>query len=277
MSDLTPLMDRVERRLSACSSVLSYSSRLQIINLVITPITTYAMCTLKLPFGVIENIDRARKQCLWRGNNHTNRGGNLVAWHIVQKPKDKGGLGVINLRLQNDTLLLKQLHKFYRKDNLSWCNLIWSKYYQGKVPHAAREVGSFWWKDVLRLSNIYKGIARCNIGNGSTVTFWEDLWCDEILANKHPRLFSFALDKSISVQQIMQTDDLALLFHLPLSEQAMQELVSLQQEIQLVEFDENNKYTWSFLWGNNQYTSRRFYKLAFKHLAVPRTFSWIWK
>jgi len=59
--DLTPMMDRVERRLSACSTWLSYSGRLEMVNSTITPITTYAMCTIKLPKGVIDNIDRARK------------------------------------------------------------------------------------------------------------------------------------------------------------------------------------------------------------------------
>ena len=77
------------------------------VNSVITPTVTYAMCSMNLPVGVIENIDRSRKQCLWRGNNATKKGGNLAAWSLVQKPKDKGGLGVINLRLQNDALLLK--------------------------------------------------------------------------------------------------------------------------------------------------------------------------
>lgn len=49
IEDLTPLMDRVERKLSACSTWLSYSGRLEMINSAITPITTYAMCTIKLP------------------------------------------------------------------------------------------------------------------------------------------------------------------------------------------------------------------------------------
>jgi hypothetical protein len=61
MEDLTPMMDRVECMLSACSTWLSYTSRLQMINSAITPITTHAICTLKLPKGVTENIDRARK------------------------------------------------------------------------------------------------------------------------------------------------------------------------------------------------------------------------
>jgi hypothetical protein len=40
---------------------------------------------------------------------------NLVAWDLVRRPKSKGGLGVVNLAVQNNALLLKQLDKFYRK------------------------------------------------------------------------------------------------------------------------------------------------------------------
>jgi hypothetical protein len=57
MEDLTPLMDIVERRLTGCSTWLSYSGRLQMLSSAITHITTYALCTIKLPIGVIENID----------------------------------------------------------------------------------------------------------------------------------------------------------------------------------------------------------------------------
>ena len=64
IEDLTPIMDRVERRLSACSTWLSYSGRLQMVNSAITPIVTYTLCTIKVPKGFIDNIDRARKQCL---------------------------------------------------------------------------------------------------------------------------------------------------------------------------------------------------------------------
>jgi len=174
--DLTSIMDRVERRLSACSSLLSYSGHLEMIKSAITPITIYASCVIKLPKGVIDNIDRARKQCVWRDNSNQQRGGNLVAWPVVTTPKDKGGLGVLNLRLQNDALLLKHLDKFYNRRDIPWVQLIWWKYYQEKVPHAAREIGSFWWKDILRLSNLFQRIARCTIGDGSTVLFWDDIW-----------------------------------------------------------------------------------------------------
>lgn len=69
------------------------------INSAITPIVTYTLCTIKVPKGFIKNIDRAHKQCLWRGSDDTARGGNLVAWPTVMQLKEKGGLGIINLRL----------------------------------------------------------------------------------------------------------------------------------------------------------------------------------
>lgn len=165
IEDLSPIMNKVERRLSAYSTWLSYSGRLQMVNSTITPIVTYTLCTIKVLKGFIENIDRARKQCLWRGSDDMAKGGNLVAWQAVQRPKDKGGLGVLNLRLQNDALLIKQLHKFYNTVDVPWVNLIWSKYYTDRAPHCSRESGSFWWRDVLWLSTIYLGIAWCsNLG-----------------------------------------------------------------------------------------------------------------
>jgi hypothetical protein len=106
------------------------------INSAITQITTYAMCMIKLPKGVIDNVDRARKQCLWCGNDNEKKGGNLVAREIVQQPKDKGGIGIINLHLHNDALLMKHLSKFYNKENIPWVRLIENRYYTNQVPHA---------------------------------------------------------------------------------------------------------------------------------------------
>jgi len=144
---------------------------------------------------------------------------------MVLKPKVKGGLGVQNLRLQNDALLLKQLTKFYNKKDIPWVQQVWFKYYpNGKVPHATREIGSFWWKDLLRLLVLFRGIARCHIGDGSTVLFWDDLWSSEVFSLKYPLLYRSARDHHLSVKSVMNTVDLNTLFSLPLSEQAYVQL-----------------------------------------------------
>jgi hypothetical protein len=225
---------------------------------------------------MIDNIDRARKQCLWRGNDPEKKGGNLVAWEIVQQPKDKGGLGVLNLRLQNDALLLKQSNKFYNKVDTPWVQLVWSKYYESKVPHAAREMGFFGWKDILRLNTIYRGIATCTVGNGSTVCFWDDLWTDFVLSIKYPRLVSFARKVDVSVLEVMQADDLDSLFILPLSAEALHELDNLQAQLQTMPYDDENVDSWVPVWGS-KYSSRRFYREAFSQVDAHPVFRVMWK
>ena len=59
-------------------------------------------------------------------------------------PKGNGGLGVIDLKVQNQALLMKFLHKFLNKEDIPWVLLIWHTYYSsGKIPYSMREKGSF--------------------------------------------------------------------------------------------------------------------------------------
>jgi hypothetical protein len=97
---------------------------------------------------------------------------------------------------------MKHLDQFYNKD-IPWVNLIWDTYYQnGEVPHATKDKGSFWWKDVLKLCEIFRGIATCKDGNGTTVLFWSDIWNNHLLQNKFSQLFSFAKNRK-SVAQFL--------------------------------------------------------------------------
>jgi hypothetical protein len=120
IDDYMPLMDRAEKRLTSISSFLTQAGRLQLVNSVLSSLPTYAMCSLKIPIAVLDFIDRARRHCLWRGSEVNAKGKSLVAWPKVTKPKDKGGLGVIDLRSQNDALLLKHLDKFYNRKDIHW-------------------------------------------------------------------------------------------------------------------------------------------------------------
>jgi hypothetical protein len=71
----------------------------------------------KLPKAVIKQIDKFRKNCLWRGTNLNGGSRPKAAWEMVCTSKEEGGLGIINLELQNQALLMKNLDKFFnRKD-----------------------------------------------------------------------------------------------------------------------------------------------------------------
>jgi len=129
VKDFAPLVCTIERNLSASSMYLNYAGRLQLINSVISSIPTYYICILKLPKKAIESIDKFRKNYLWRGSDINAKGYNLAAWEMVMVPKSKDGLGIKNLGLQNNALLLKHLHKFYNKVQVPWVQLIWNAHY----------------------------------------------------------------------------------------------------------------------------------------------------
>ena len=115
------------------------------------------------------------------------------------------------------------------------------------------------------------------MGSGSTVLLWEDLWCPVILAQAFPSLFHFAANANASVNDVINAPDLVTIFNLPLSEQAHEEFLAMQNLISQIPYNENLKDGWVFHWGNGSYSSQKVYELAFEGLEVPRTIQWIWK
>jgi hypothetical protein len=79
----------------------------------------------------------------------------LASWEMMCRPKAKGGLGIISLKIQNKGLLLKHLHNFYNNADLPWVKLVINAYYYDEVPHVVTIYGSFWWRNIMNfLSSI---------------------------------------------------------------------------------------------------------------------------
>jgi hypothetical protein len=55
--------------------------------------------------------------------------------------------------------------------------------------------GTFWWRSILRLLNIFEVIAQVQLGTRDTILFWEDLWNGRVLRISFSEIFSFAKDK----------------------------------------------------------------------------------
>ena len=131
---------------------------------------------------------------------------------------------MINIWIHNEALLLKFLHKFFNKQDIPWVNFVWDNLYVGKIPHAVDSIGSFWWKDILKLTPIFRGITRVQVVDGESTLFWKDLWKEEILQVSHPRAFSYAIHEDWSVAEAMGHTELHETFHLPVSPQALEEI-----------------------------------------------------
>jgi hypothetical protein len=110
-----------------------------------------------------------------------------------------------------------------------------------------------------------------------TVLLWEDVWNGHYLSNELPRLFSFAKDKKVSIAQFLANPEVQHNFYTPLSQQALYELNQLEHMMDQAQQSQLDRDVWGYIWGNNQYSSSRFYSLSFKYIEAPVPFNWIWK
>jgi hypothetical protein len=150
--------------LVSTSVYLSIAGRLELVNAVFTALPTFAMSSFLLLLKiVVKQIDKFRKHCLWRGPDLQSKKPNKATWQMVNVPKEKGGLGVLNLQTQNQSLLLKNPHKFFNKVDTPWVHLIWNCYYS--------MVNCLWWKTekdhsggVTLLSSLIFQRSSCSFG-----------------------------------------------------------------------------------------------------------------
>jgi hypothetical protein len=182
IQDFLPIVEGVERRLISTSIFLSQGARLQLITPTLSSIPIYFLLSLKLPPGMNIQLEIIIRPCLWRDKYGPKQ--SRASWEMVCKPRDKGGLGIVNFSKKNDSLLLKHLDKFYKKTEVPWVQIIWFSYYTSNVPHAERLCGSFWWRDIFKLVEGFREVTQITPGSGETFLFWCDNW--QILDSYEP-------------------------------------------------------------------------------------------
>jgi hypothetical protein len=72
-------------------------------------------------------MDRSRARFFWEGVGDK-RKYHMVDWATVCKPKKLGGLGVLNTKSMNITLMVKWIWKIYQGVEGLWVDLIRAKY-----------------------------------------------------------------------------------------------------------------------------------------------------
>jgi len=117
-----------------------------------------------------------------------------VKWTKISKPKDKGGLGIKNLRRMNISLLCKWWWKVENGEGI-WQDIIRKKYLKNGSLHILRKnhKNSAVWNDLLRVKALYLKGRSMIIGNGKNTSFWHDRWCGLVsLADKFPVFLKLA-------------------------------------------------------------------------------------
>jgi hypothetical protein len=135
---------------------------------------------------------------------------------------------VLNLFVQNDCLLTNHLHKIYNHANLPCVKLAWELYYPYALPPARPREIFFWWRDFLKVLPKFKHLVIYNCVQENSILLWKDIWTDVPLQDTWPRLLSVAKNGFISLKYALAAPDISVLFHLPVSKEAMVQLTLFQ-------------------------------------------------
>ncbi|WMV30346.1 hypothetical protein MTR67_023731 [Solanum verrucosum] len=103
----------LEKLVNQKSKYLSLGGRVTLINSVLDAMPTYMMSVFPMPANVIDRMDAIRRNFSWQGNYDPNEHKyHLLKWDEVIQSKKVGALGIRNLKLQNQSLLMKWLWRF---------------------------------------------------------------------------------------------------------------------------------------------------------------------
>lgn len=114
---------------------------------VLSAIPVYYMSVFKMPQWVLDEIDKIRLNFLWYGVQHDRKKIHLANWPLVCTPKNKGGLGVIDLKAFNLTLLTKWQWQWFQLEPRMWKSIFNYLYGEGSATDVS---DSFFFSQHLR-------------------------------------------------------------------------------------------------------------------------------
>jgi hypothetical protein len=82
------------------------------------------------------------------------------------------------------------------------------------------------------------------------------------MTHKFPHLLSFAKNTDLTVSQVLETEFLEDLFHLPLSQLAFSKFEDLEVlcEDIMPSSQQGDIDSWSYIWGSKEFTTKQAYK-----------------
>ncbi|KAL7602873.1 hypothetical protein Lser_V15G17522 [Lactuca serriola] len=208
------IVDRFNSKLSTWKAkTLSFGGRFTLINSVLGNIPTYYLSLFKAPCGVINSLEKIRRQFLW-GSNTDKQKINWVSWDKVIAPKKMGGLGVGSLQALNLALMAKWWWR-HKLDNTSlWSQVITSIHNLSDKPanHLSKKIIVGVWNNIAgaKLDIEKKGvpfniIIQKSVSSGTDTLFWQDEWIHGgKLKDRFPGLYLIESKKRCKVAERIQ-------------------------------------------------------------------------
>ncbi|GAU10246.1 hypothetical protein TSUD_418780 [Trifolium subterraneum] len=217
MSTCEPLLVHIRNRLNSWrNKYISLGGRIVMINAVLNAIPIFHLSFSKMPIKVWKKVVRVQREFLWGGV----KGGkkvNWARWSVVCRDKNKGGLGVRDIRIVNLSLLSKWRWRLLLPGRSLWKEVLVSNYEEHilhrvdwsdfRIPVKA----SYWWKDICSLEKVVEtknwlveSIYR-RVGNGNSTSFWSTRWIGDVpLSVAFPRLFSLSNHQEAKISELCE-------------------------------------------------------------------------
>jgi hypothetical protein len=137
-----------------------------------------------------------------------------VSWKSICQPKREGGLGVIDVRVVNVSLLAKWRWRLLGGGEFLWKDVLREKYgfeVGNLVVFPATfnlRLSYLWWKAIVKLEDglgerwFSSEVVR-EVGNEETTSFWNVAWRGGVsFQDKYPRLFSISIQQGASLREM---------------------------------------------------------------------------
>ncbi|KAK1660876.1 hypothetical protein QYE76_049035 [Lolium multiflorum] len=140
-------------------------------------IPVYVMSVFKLPFGLCDELTKMIRRYWW-GAENGKRKTHWLAWDIMLRPKDYGGVGFRDMRLFNQALLARQAWRLIQSPETLCAQLLKAKYYpNGSIMDTVfTGNGSSTWHAIEYGLQLLKKWAIWRVGNGASIRVWRDPW-----------------------------------------------------------------------------------------------------
>jgi len=136
--------------------LMNTASRVALTQVTLLAIPVHLSIAVCLSPWAVDRIDKLRRSFIWTGSATVSTGMCHVAWEVVCRPKELGGLGIIDLRRFGQALRLRW--DWVRKvdPNRTWIDLPSSS---DKATRA-----------------LFHAATMTVVGDGSSTLFWQDSW-----------------------------------------------------------------------------------------------------
>ncbi|KAJ3696607.1 hypothetical protein LUZ61_000312 [Rhynchospora tenuis] len=270
------LIDKIRNRLDGWQGgFLSKAGRTVLASSVLSTIPIYFMSVFILPAWVIKEIDRVRRDFIWSKTSNGSKGVHLLAWDRMCMPKEIGGLGLVNLKLHNISLLLRWLWRLYAQPDSQWSSLarmLYGRANNSIPPILWTRAGSFFWRDLMSLRNYFQLSISYIVNGGSGTPFWYANWDGSFLS-----LFGAGLHPSMSRKNelMMLTDAVGNphnFLDAPFSSE-MDSLLSKVRELNLSSGLDTIFWRWN---SNGEYSAAATYKALVSAGKMKFQFKNLW-